>query len=108
MGFPLAPMYLFLVQLESWTGNVEFLQAEDRCLNGHRVQMVLWRLGSYSQLCDTRAALLVATRFVTPPNEDLPVRFRRLSQGFYCFTIPPDGSRNYTIMSPVKSVTGTG
>lgn len=83
---PTLMLYIILVQLESWTGHIEFLEERAQLEKGGRFEVGLWRLRSYNNLCDIAFADSVMNRTVKPPRYDAPIRFLRLRQGFYCFT----------------------
>lgn len=101
-----AVVYLLLVQLESWTGHVEFLEEHAELEKGDHFEVVLWSLKSYSNVCDLDVAVPVSSRIVTPPNDDVPVRFKRLRQGLYCFTARTRGNATPPTLSSVVSLSG--
>ncbi|KAH7970378.1 hypothetical protein HPB49_004857 [Dermacentor silvarum] len=98
-------MVVVLVQLESWSGHVELLQANASVVAPREpVKLVLWRLRSFSKSCADRHRVAVANRSLTIVRDNAPVIFRRLPQGFYCFSVRTD--RGPTTLSSVAVLTG--
>ncbi|XP_065300634.2 uncharacterized protein [Dermacentor albipictus] len=95
-----------LVQLESWSGHVELLQANASASSRGPVKLVLWRLRSFSKSCADRRRVAVANRSLSAARDNAPVTFRRLPQGFYCFSAGTD--RGPTTLSAVAVLTGQG
>ncbi|KAL3226858.1 hypothetical protein MRX96_048899 [Rhipicephalus microplus] len=94
-----------LVQLESWSGHVELLQANATVGSTEPpLQVVLWRLRSFSKSCADRHRVAVANRSVAIARDNAPLMFRRLPQGFYCFSAR--ANRGAMVLSPVAVLTG--
>ncbi|KAL1424267.1 hypothetical protein MTO96_020340 [Rhipicephalus appendiculatus] len=97
-------MVVVLVQLESWSGHVELLHANATVGSNEPLQVVLWRLRSFSKSCADRHRVAVANRSLAIARDNAPLMFRRLPQGFYCFSARAD--RGTTALSPVAVLTG--
>ncbi|KAK8770282.1 hypothetical protein V5799_009707 [Amblyomma americanum] len=104
MGALAAAVLVVLVQVESWSGHVELLQADTRFPAGHQLELVLWRLHRYSRSCAVGRRVAVANQSLAPLRHDAPVRFWRLPQGFYCFSVAARGEG--TVRSSVAVLTG--
>lgn len=108
MGALAMAVLVVLVQLESWSGHVELLQADTRFPANRQLELVLWRLRRYSRSCIAGRRVAVANCSLEPTRHDAPVRFRRLPQGFYCFSVSARGEQAGTVRSPVAVLTGQG
>lgn len=96
-----------LVQLESWSGHIELLHVNSSASGAaDYVELVLWRLRRYSDSCAVGSKVAVANRSLLLLRHDAPVRFRRLPQGLYCFTLTPATPGTPEIRSPVAVLTG--
>ncbi|XP_037528679.1 uncharacterized protein LOC119405927 [Rhipicephalus sanguineus] len=95
-----------LVQLESWSGHVEMLHTNATVTSNEPLQVVLWRLRSFSKSCADRHRVAVANRSLAIARDNGPLMFKRLPQGFYCFSAM--SHRGAKVLSSVAVLTGQG
>ncbi|KAH7935481.1 hypothetical protein HPB52_008448 [Rhipicephalus sanguineus] len=93
-----------LVQLESWSGHVEMLHTNATVTSNEPLQVVLWRLRSFSKSCADRHRVAVANRSLAIARDNGPLMFKRLPQGFYCFSAM--SHRGAKVLSSVAVLTG--
>ncbi|XP_064462862.1 uncharacterized protein LOC135373713 [Ornithodoros turicata] len=74
-----------LVQLESWSGEISVLDARADSHYHEGYAFTLWKLPSAVECRDPRRQV-VALRETTSPFWPMPLRFKQLRSGFYCFT----------------------